>query len=104
MRSNELVFVQADGLQQLEHLDLDSNNIFRMPKFCDNETGHSLVPKLLLPFERKHHFQSLSNGSCPISEFVDYPDTGKSGIEVSVWHYQLHLKPIILELSYAQFH
>jgi hypothetical protein len=37
----------------------------------------------------------LSNGSCPISEFVDYPDTGKSGIEVSVWHYQLHLKPII---------
>jgi hypothetical protein len=48
MRSNELVFVQADGLQQLEHLDLESNNIFRMPKFCDNETGHSLVPKLLV--------------------------------------------------------
>jgi hypothetical protein len=29
MRSNELVFVQADGLQQLKHLDLESNDIFR---------------------------------------------------------------------------
>lgn len=48
MKSNELVFVQADGLQQLRHLDLESNNIFRMPKFCHNETGHSLVPKLLV--------------------------------------------------------
>jgi hypothetical protein len=50
MRSNELVFVQADGLQQLEHLDLDSNNIFRMPKFCDNETGHSSKQILRKPF------------------------------------------------------
>lgn len=69
MRSNELVFVQADGLQQLEHLDLESNNIFRMPKFCDNETGHSLVPKLLvlsvadnaIRILQSHSFQCLGN-------------------------------------------
>jgi hypothetical protein len=36
MRSNEIVFVQADGLQQLKNLDLESNDIFRMPKFCFN--------------------------------------------------------------------
>lgn len=69
MRSNELVFVQADGLQQLKHLDLDSNNIFRMPMFCDNETGHSLVPKLLvlsvadnaIRILQSHSFQCLDN-------------------------------------------
>lgn len=43
---NELVFLNASGLNAVEDLTLSDNNIFDIPSFCADGAGQSLVPKL----------------------------------------------------------
>lgn len=43
---NELVFLNASGLNAVEDLTLSDNNIFDIPSFCADGAEQSLVPKL----------------------------------------------------------
>lgn len=43
---NELVFLNASGLNAVEDLTLSDNNIFDIPSFCADGAGQSLVPTL----------------------------------------------------------